>query len=128
MSSRGRSRSRPGAGRTSRPRADPARAPRTSRATATPACAGRPHPCARGGRARAASSPPACSHVCCLGTVDIMALDAGLLEQAKAAEARVIDAEHDVEVARADFHRMVRRLQLAGASLREIAEALGLSH
>jgi ribosomal protein S14 len=57
-----------------------------------------------------------------------MALDAGLLEQAKAAEARVIDAEHDVEVARADFHRAVRRLQLAGASLREIANALGLSH
>jgi hypothetical protein len=57
-----------------------------------------------------------------------MPLDAGLLEQAKAAEARVIDAEHAAEVARADFHRAVRRLQLAGASLREIADALGLSH
>lgn len=57
-----------------------------------------------------------------------MALDAGLLDQAKTAEARVIDAEHEAEVARADFHRAVRRLQLAGASLREIAEALGLSH
>ena len=57
-----------------------------------------------------------------------MALDTGLLAQAKAAEERVIDAEHATEVARADFHRAVRRLQLAGGSLREIADALGLSH
>jgi ClpX C4-type zinc finger len=57
-----------------------------------------------------------------------MPIDAGLLRQAKAAESRVIDAEHSTEVARADFHRAVRRLQLDGASLREIAAALGLSH
>ena len=57
-----------------------------------------------------------------------MALDKSLLDQAKAAEARVIDADHEAEVARAEFHRAVRRLQLAGASLREIADALGLSH
>jgi hypothetical protein len=57
-----------------------------------------------------------------------MALDESLLDQAKAAEERVIDAEHEAEVARAEFHRAVRRLQLAGGSLREIAEALGLSH
>jgi hypothetical protein len=57
-----------------------------------------------------------------------MSLDTDLLDQAKAAESRVIDAEHAAEVARADFHRAVRRLQLAGASLREIAEALGFSH
>ena len=57
-----------------------------------------------------------------------MPLDTGLLEQAKAAEERVIDAEHAADVARADFHRAVRRLQLAGGSLREIADALGLSH
>jgi len=57
-----------------------------------------------------------------------MPLDADLLSQARTAEARVIDAEHDAEVARAEFHRAVRRLQLAGGSLREIAEALGLSH
>jgi ClpX C4-type zinc finger len=55
-------------------------------------------------------------------------LDADLLSQARSAEARVIDAEHDAEVARAEFHRAVRRLQLAGGSLREIAETLGLSH
>jgi hypothetical protein len=57
-----------------------------------------------------------------------MPIDADLLNRAKAAEARVIDAEHNAEVARADFHHAVRRLQLAGASLREIAAALGLSH
>ncbi|HEY6277363.1 MAG TPA: ClpX C4-type zinc finger protein [Streptosporangiaceae bacterium] len=57
-----------------------------------------------------------------------MPVDADLLAEAKAAEARVIEAEHTAEVARADFHRTVRRLQLAGASLREIAGALGLSH
>ena len=57
-----------------------------------------------------------------------MPLDAGLLEQAKAAEEQVIDAEHAAEVARADFHRAVRRLQRTGGSLREIADALGLSH
>ncbi len=57
-----------------------------------------------------------------------MPIDADLLSQAKAAEARVIDAEHTAEVARCDFHRAVRRLHLEGASLREIAAALGLSH
>jgi hypothetical protein len=57
-----------------------------------------------------------------------MPLDSGLLGQARAAEARVIDAEQDAEAARADFGRAIRRLQLAGASLREIAEEFGLSH
>jgi hypothetical protein len=57
-----------------------------------------------------------------------MPLDSGLLGQAKAAEARVVDTEHDAEVARTDFHRAIRRLQLAGGSLREIAEEFGLSH
>jgi energy-coupling factor transporter ATP-binding protein EcfA2 len=57
-----------------------------------------------------------------------MPLDSGLLGQARAAEARVIDAEQDAEAARAEFGRAIRRLQLAGASLREIAEEFGLSH
>jgi hypothetical protein len=57
-----------------------------------------------------------------------MPLDSGLLGQARAAEARVIGAEHDAEVARAEFHRAIRRLQLAGGSLREIAAEFGLSH
>ncbi len=57
-----------------------------------------------------------------------MPLDSGLLDQARAAEARAIDAEQAADVARTEFHRAIRRLQLAGASLREIAEELGLSH
>lgn len=57
-----------------------------------------------------------------------MPLDSDLLGQARAAEGRLIEAEHDAEVARAEFHRAVRRLQVAGGSLREIAQALGLSH
>src|ERR1017187_6699908 len=40
----------------------------------------------------------------------------------------LIEAEHDAEIARAGFHRAVRRLHLNGGSLREIAPTLGLSH
>jgi hypothetical protein len=57
-----------------------------------------------------------------------MVVDPDLLSEAKIAEADLIEAEHAAEVARAEFHRAVRRLHLAGASLREIATALGLSH
>jgi hypothetical protein len=57
-----------------------------------------------------------------------MMLDPDLLDQARAAGGRLMDAERNADVARADFHHAVRRLQLAGGSLREIAEALGLSH
>ena len=55
-------------------------------------------------------------------------MDERLLEEARQAEGRLIDAEHDAEVARAEFHRAVRRLHLHGASLRELADALQLSH
>ena len=57
-----------------------------------------------------------------------MPVDHELLEAARAAEARLIDAERAADVARADFHHAVRRLQLSGGSMREIAGALGLSH
>ena len=57
-----------------------------------------------------------------------MVLDPDLLNEAKIAEADLVEAEHAADVARAEFHRAVRRLHLAGASLREIATALGLSH
>jgi hypothetical protein len=55
-------------------------------------------------------------------------MDEELLAQARRAEERLIEAEHDAEVARADFHRAVRRLHLSGASMRELASALALSH
>jgi ClpX C4-type zinc finger len=69
-----------------------------------------------------------CWLVFCLRTLDTMPVDAELLEAARAAEARLVDAERCAEIARADFHHAVRRLHLAGGSLREIADALGLSH
>jgi ClpX C4-type zinc finger len=55
-------------------------------------------------------------------------MDDKLLAEARQAQERLIDAERDAEVARAEFHRAVRRLHLHGASLRELAPALGLSH
>jgi ClpX C4-type zinc finger len=51
-----------------------------------------------------------------------------LLAEARQAQERLIDAERDAEVARAEFHRAVRSLHLHGASLRDIAAELGLSH
>src|SRR5579872_6231943 len=51
-----------------------------------------------------------------------------LLAEARHTQERLIDAERDVVVARADFYRAVRRLHLSGASLRELASGLGLSH
>jgi hypothetical protein len=50
------------------------------------------------------------------------------LEQARAAGTRLAEAERTALLARADYHTAIRRLHLAGASLREIADALSLSH
>jgi hypothetical protein len=38
------------------------------------------------------------------------------------------DAEREAQKAQAEYHTMIRRAHLAGGSLREIAQALGLSH
>lgn len=57
-----------------------------------------------------------------------MTADPNLLEQARRTGARLAEAERDVLLARADYHTAIRRLHLAGASLREIAQALALSH
>jgi ClpX C4-type zinc finger len=51
-----------------------------------------------------------------------------LLTEARRAQERLIDAERDADVARAEFYRAVRRLHLHGSSLRELAASLGLSH
>jgi len=51
-----------------------------------------------------------------------------LLAAAKQAHEQLIEADHAAEVAKAQFHRAVRRLHLSGASLRELAAALNLSH
>lgn len=57
-----------------------------------------------------------------------MAINDDLLRQARAAALRLAEAHERAEAVRADYHHAVRRLHLAGASLREIAEALEISH
>lgn len=57
-----------------------------------------------------------------------MPVDTELLAAARAAETRLVAAERAADIARAEFRHAVRRLHLAGGSLREIADALGLSH
>ena len=57
-----------------------------------------------------------------------MALDDEILHEASEARDRLIAAQHEVDAARGDYHHAIRRLCAAGGSMREIAEALGLSH
>ena len=57
-----------------------------------------------------------------------MVIDENLLQQAKAAGGRLADAEREALLSRADYHTAIRRRHLGGASLREIAPALSLSH
>jgi hypothetical protein len=57
-----------------------------------------------------------------------MALDQPLLQKARAEAERFASAERHALLARTDYHTVVRRLHLSGGSLREIAQALGLSH
>jgi hypothetical protein len=57
-----------------------------------------------------------------------MTLDDEILTKARALSARTAEAERAALLARADYHTAVRRLHLAGGSLREIAQALGVSH
>jgi len=57
-----------------------------------------------------------------------MTLDKDTLKAAEEARDRLLELQHSAEVARVDYHHTIRRLHAAGGSLREIAEALGLSH
>lgn len=57
-----------------------------------------------------------------------MTVDPQLLERAQAEGAKLAEAERQVQLARAEYHTAVRRLHLSGASLRELADALGRSH
>ena len=57
-----------------------------------------------------------------------MTTDETLLKKARAEGARLAEAERQALLTRADYHAAVRNLHLAGASLREVAQALGLSH
>ena len=57
-----------------------------------------------------------------------MALDEQLLKRAERQGELFAESERQAQLARADYHTAVRRLHLGGGSLREIAQALGLSH
>jgi hypothetical protein len=57
-----------------------------------------------------------------------MVLDTELLEKARSASAELDEAERQALLSRAEYHTAVRRLHLAGGSLREIAHTLSLSH
>lgn len=55
-------------------------------------------------------------------------VDPELSEKARAAAAKLSEAERQVLVCRSEYHTAIRRMHLAGASLREVADALSLSH
>src|SRR5438067_11516290 len=57
-----------------------------------------------------------------------MTLDDQMLKIAQREAARFAESEREALLARADYHTAIRRLHLAGGSLREIADALSLSH
>jgi hypothetical protein len=55
-------------------------------------------------------------------------LDPATLREARESRDRMLDAQHTLETARADYGHAIRKLHAEGGSLREIAESLGLSH
>ena len=57
-----------------------------------------------------------------------MVLDEQLLTQAKDSGDKVAAIDREALLVRAEYHTAVRRLHLAGGSLREIGDALGISH
>ncbi len=56
-----------------------------------------------------------------------MATDRALLQEAREARERLIRLQHETELAQVDYQHAIRRLHAGGASLREIADELGLS-
>lgn len=57
-----------------------------------------------------------------------MAINPELLRKAREAADRLAETEHKVQLARTEYYAIIRRMHLAGGSLREISQALGLSH
>jgi hypothetical protein len=57
-----------------------------------------------------------------------MVIDEDLLRQAQESGVRLADAQRAIDLAKADYHHAVRRLHFTGASMREIADALDISH
>ena len=58
----------------------------------------------------------------------MMALDEQVLAEARELRQRLVDLESQTAHARVDYHHAIKKLQAEGGSLREIAEALELSH
>ena len=57
-----------------------------------------------------------------------MPLNPDLLRPATETRDRLVELQRDVEQTRSDYYYLIRRLHAEGGTLREIAEALGLSH
>ena len=57
-----------------------------------------------------------------------MPLDETIVAEAKSHRDGLLALQHELERVRADYHHAIRRLHAAGASMREIAESLGVSH
>ena len=57
-----------------------------------------------------------------------MTLDEQILAEAKEVRQHLVDLETQTAHARVDYHAAIKKLHAAGGSLREIAEALELSH
>ena len=57
-----------------------------------------------------------------------MTLDEQILAEAKEVRQHLVDLESQTAHVRVDYHHAIKKLHAAGGSLREIAEALELSH
>jgi Clp amino terminal domain, pathogenicity island component len=57
-----------------------------------------------------------------------MTLDEQVLAEAREARQRLVDLESQTAHVRVDYHHAIKKLHAAGGSLREIADALELSH
>jgi hypothetical protein len=57
-----------------------------------------------------------------------MVLDQTVLREAEQARDRLLGLQHEAELAQVSYQHTIRRLHAAGGSLREIADALGLSY
>ena len=60
--------------------------------------------------------------------IDSVDADHSLLREARTVREQLVNLESDVERTRVTYHQAIRRLHASGMSMREIADALDLSH
>ena len=60
--------------------------------------------------------------------IDTVSSDAQLLGEARRARDRLLEVQRDAEQAQVSYQHAIRRLHASGSSLREVADALGLSY